>query len=68
MWQHGTSRGFPHILIEVRNDLIETPEGQEEWAGRLAPLIRDSVIEMEAALAAAPTEPISEGETDRRTA
>jgi len=68
MWQHGTSRGFPHILIEVRNDLIETPEGQEEWAERLAPLIRDSVIEMEAELAAAPAGPISEGETDRRTA
>jgi len=26
MWTHGTSRGFPHVLIELRNDLIESPD------------------------------------------
>ena len=25
MWQHGTRRRFPHALIEIRNDLVETP-------------------------------------------
>ena len=39
MYFHGTSRGLPHILIEVRNDLIETPEGQLEWADRIAPAL-----------------------------
>jgi len=46
MWVHGTSRGIPHALIEVRNDLIETPEGQAEWAALLAPHIRGAVGEM----------------------
>lgn len=36
MYRHGTQRGLPHILIEVRNDLISTPEGEEIWAARLA--------------------------------
>ncbi|MGE4612441.1 MAG: N-formylglutamate amidohydrolase [Paracoccaceae bacterium] len=39
LYFHGTSRGLPHILIEVRNDLIETPEGQFEWADRIAPAL-----------------------------
>ena len=43
MWQHGTSRGLPHVLIEIRNDLIETEAGQTAWAARLAPMIRDAV-------------------------
>ncbi|MEM1267856.1 MAG: N-formylglutamate amidohydrolase [Pseudomonadota bacterium] len=36
MYQHGTARGLPHILIEVRNDLISGEEGQAAWAARLA--------------------------------
>lgn len=43
MWQHGTNRDLPHVLIEVRNDLIETPEGQRDWARRLAPMIHEAV-------------------------
>ena len=39
MYRHGTMRGLPHVLIEVRNDLIETPDGQAEWAARLVRLI-----------------------------
>jgi len=35
MWRHGTSRGLPHALIEIRQDLIATAEGQALWAGRL---------------------------------
>ncbi|MEM1162974.1 MAG: N-formylglutamate amidohydrolase [Pseudomonadota bacterium] len=40
MWTHATSRGIPHVLIEIRNDLIETPDGQAAWADRLAPMFR----------------------------
>ncbi len=43
MFTHGTRRGIPHILIEIRNDLIETADGQEAWAERLAPMLREAV-------------------------
>ncbi len=36
MWMHGTSRGIPHLLIEVRNDLIQTQDDQQKWGGDLA--------------------------------
>ncbi len=43
MWRHGTQRGLPHALIEIRNDLIETLEDQVAWAERLAPILRDAM-------------------------
>jgi len=46
MWTHGTSRGFPHILIELRNDLIANRDHQADWAARLAPMIRSAVAEL----------------------
>jgi len=49
MWTHGTGRGLPHVLIEIRNDLIESLDGQAGWAARLAPMIRDAVAEMNGA-------------------
>ena len=33
---HGEKRGILHIEIEIRQDLIETSEGQSAWAERLA--------------------------------
>lgn len=45
MWQHGTRRGIAHVLIEVRNDLIATGEGQDEWADRLAPMLVRAIAE-----------------------
>lgn len=36
---HGTDRGHPAVLIEIRNDLIATPQGVAEWSGRLAPIL-----------------------------
>jgi predicted N-formylglutamate amidohydrolase len=41
MYRHGTQRGFPHALLEVRNDLIASPAGVLEWADRLEPILRD---------------------------
>ncbi len=29
---HGEKRGLPHIEIEIRQDLIATPDGQKAWA------------------------------------
>lgn len=37
---HGERRGIPHVLLEVRNDLIADAGGQEEWAERLAAPLR----------------------------
>ncbi len=36
---HGEARGLPYALVEIRNDLIATPEGQEEWAALLAEML-----------------------------
>jgi len=36
---HALAHRRPNLLIEVRNDLIRTLEGQGEWAGRLAPVL-----------------------------
>jgi predicted N-formylglutamate amidohydrolase len=36
LYDLGTMRGIPHILIEVRQDLIATQAGAQAWAGRIA--------------------------------
>ncbi|MEO0391160.1 MAG: N-formylglutamate amidohydrolase [Pseudomonadota bacterium] len=35
--QHALQHGRPNVLIELRQDLITTEEGQRAWAQRLAP-------------------------------
>ncbi|MGI8852358.1 MAG: N-formylglutamate amidohydrolase [Methyloceanibacter sp.] len=47
--RHATARGLAQALVEVRQDLILSPEGQEEWAERLAEVLR-RVLAAEAAL------------------
>lgn len=37
--RHGVQPGRPHVLVEIRNDLIETPDQQIAWAHRLAPML-----------------------------
>ncbi len=37
--RHGVQTGRPHVLIELRNDLITTPDQQRQWAHRLAPIL-----------------------------
>ncbi len=46
MWRHGTCRGVPHVLLEIRNDLIRDHDCQADWAARLAPMIRDAIADM----------------------
>jgi predicted N-formylglutamate amidohydrolase len=36
LYDLGTLQGIPHILIEVRQDLIATLAGAQAWAGRIA--------------------------------
>lgn len=39
MYRHATVRGLAQALLEVRQDLICTPDGVAEWVERLAPLL-----------------------------
>jgi predicted N-formylglutamate amidohydrolase len=39
--RHAERRGLPPLMIEIRNDLIRTQDGQASWACRLAPLLRE---------------------------
>ncbi len=36
LYQHGTKNGLPHVLIEIRQDLIAEAAGQAAWAARIA--------------------------------
>jgi predicted N-formylglutamate amidohydrolase len=50
LYRHGTARGLAHALVEVRQDLILGPEGQEEWAARIADALRKVMRETGSAL------------------
>jgi predicted N-formylglutamate amidohydrolase len=39
--RHAVRRGLAPLMIEIRNDLIRTEDGQAAWAERLAPLLRE---------------------------
>lgn len=40
MYELGTSRGLPHALFEIRQDLIADDKGQQAWAERIAQELR----------------------------
>lgn len=44
---HGERRGIPHVLLEVRNDLVNDTRGQAEWADRLAGPLRLAAASLE---------------------
>ncbi|MFQ5973871.1 MAG: N-formylglutamate amidohydrolase [Alphaproteobacteria bacterium] len=41
MERHAAERGYPHALIELRQDLIDTPKGVALWTERLHRALRD---------------------------
>lgn len=43
MHRHGTSRGLAHVLIEVRNDLLATPDGVAQWCNRIAGILEEAM-------------------------
>lgn len=43
MYFHATKNGHPHVLIELRHDLIDTPNGQAKWAAILAKPLKDII-------------------------
>ncbi len=42
---HGDGKGLANALIEVRQDLIDTHHGAEEWAERLAIVLQDTLAD-----------------------
>ena len=46
--RHALAPGRLNVLIELRQDLIETEAQQESWAERLAPLLSDALEEVRA--------------------
>jgi predicted N-formylglutamate amidohydrolase len=49
LYRHGTMNGLPHVLIEVRQDLIADEAGVKRWAGRIKPALEDAIAAMGAA-------------------
>ncbi len=37
---HGERRGLPHVMLEIRQDLIDDTHGQQAWADRLSQLLQ----------------------------
>jgi len=46
LYRHGTMNGLPHVLIEVRQDLIADKEGVAHWAARLHRALGDALQTM----------------------
>ena len=40
---HGGTRGIHHVMLEIRNDLIDQEAGQAQWAARLASVLEQAV-------------------------
>lgn len=43
LYVHGTMNGLPHVLIEMRQDLIGTPEEAEKFAARIKPALDEAL-------------------------
>ncbi len=41
MNRHGEANGIPYLGLEVRQDLIDSDEGVDQWAARLGPIIAE---------------------------
>jgi hypothetical protein len=46
MYVHGTMNGLPHVLIEMRQDLIATPDAAHAFALRLKPVLDEALSQM----------------------
>jgi predicted N-formylglutamate amidohydrolase len=42
---HGEAHGFPHVLIEVRQDLIDTQHGAAAWSERVARALGPALLD-----------------------
>ena len=46
LYRHGTMNGLPHVLIEMRQDLIATREAALAFAARLKPILDEALAAM----------------------
>jgi len=46
LYRHGTMNGLPHVLIEVRQDLIADRESVARWAARIKRALSDAIDAM----------------------
>ena len=46
LYVHGTMNGLPHVLIEIRQDLIATPAQASAFALRLKPVLDEAIAAM----------------------
>ena len=46
LYQHGTLRGLPHVLIEIRQDLIDSDTAAQAFALRLKPILDAALSDM----------------------
>ncbi len=47
MSQHAVARGLPHVLLEIRQDLIADRAGAAFWAERLVPILRNALARLD---------------------
>jgi len=47
MDQHAVVRGFAHVLIELRQDLVDTAEKARNWAVRLKPILQEALTALD---------------------
>jgi len=40
MNEHGTKKDIPHVVVEIRQDLIDTHHGAEHWANLMVDVVR----------------------------
>ena len=48
LYEHGTRRGLPHVLIEARQDLVADEAGAQAWADVLAHALKPVLAREEA--------------------
>jgi predicted N-formylglutamate amidohydrolase len=46
LWRHGTMRGLPHVLIEMRQDLVGDDKQAQGFAVRLKPILDAALSDM----------------------
>ncbi len=59
---HAMTRGLPNVMIEVRNDLVASPEGRAAVSAWLNPLIARAIARVASSAAATPSGPATTGE------
>jgi hypothetical protein len=46
LYAHGTMNGLPHVLIEIRQDLIAAPDAARAFAARLKPILDEALAKL----------------------